>query len=151
MSPIIKNKQCRIKLLLFLIILISADTIKVKAQCEPEVYSLNCIEKIRDGFIYMKSYNIDGHIGSKHKVEYTAVFSKDTKYLLNICTESNDVDGIILTIYNADRDPVISNITVNELMSEVEFECQFTGIYYLTFTFQNSRRSCGGCILTFKK
>jgi hypothetical protein len=99
----------------------------------------------------MKSYNIDGQNGSRSKIEYTAVFSTDTKYHMKICTESNNADGIILTIYNSDRDPVISNITASELMPEVEFECELTGIYYLTFTFQDSRRSCGGCVLTFKK
>jgi len=134
-----------------LIIISSANSTKVRAQCNPEVYSLNCIEKIKEGFVYMKSYNVDGHNGSKDIVEYTAVFSKDAIYFLNICTESNDVDGIILTIYDSKRDPVTSNKIDKELLQELEFKCKVTGIYYLTFTFREPRRSCGGCVLTLKK
>jgi hypothetical protein len=123
----------------------------VKAQCAPEEYSMNCIENIREGFIYLKSYNIDGKKGIANKVEHTTIFSKDVKYVLNICTGSTDADGIILTIYNAGRETMASTVGEDGISSELEFNCNKTGIYYLTFTFQDSRSSCGGCILSFKK
>ena len=123
----------------------------VNAQCAPEEYSMNCIENIREGFIYLKSYNIDGKKGTASKVEYTTIFSKDVQYILNICTGSTDTDGIILTIFNAGRETMASTVVKDGVSSELEFNCNKTGIYYLTFTFQDSSSSCGGCILSFKK
>jgi hypothetical protein len=133
------------------LIIYSVTSIQVNAQCNPETYSLNGIEKLKEGYIYLKSYNIDGNNGAIDRIEYTAVFSKDTDYLLNICTESNDVDGIILSIYDSNRKQVASNIVNNAIHSSINFDCRITGIYYLTFTFQNSRKQCGGCILAFRK
>jgi len=137
-------------LYLTFLIICSIISAKLNAQCNPEMYSLNGIEKLKEGYIYLKSYNIDGINGTRDKIEYTVVFSKDTNYLLNICTESNNADGIILSIYNSNRELVISNGINNALKSSFEFKCGLTGIYYLTFTFQESRKYCGGCILAFK-
>jgi hypothetical protein len=123
----------------------------MSAQCNPETYSLNCIDNLKEGYIYLKSYNIDGNKGSKNKVEYTAVFSKDTYYSLDICTESNDADGIILSIFDSKRNLVISNIYNSFPESGFEYKCEITGIYYLTFTFGKSKKYCGGCILAIKK
>jgi hypothetical protein len=99
----------------------------------------------------MRSYNIDGGDGSNNKVEYTAVFSNNIRYTFKICTELNDADGIVLTIYNSGREIITSNNQGDDIQSEVEFYCNATGIYYLTFTFQNSKRFCGGCILALKR
>jgi len=143
-------KQFGVIKVIFLVIY-SVTSIQVNAQCNPETYSLNGIEKLKEGYIYLKSYNIYGNNGAIDKIEYTAVFSKDTDYLLNICTETNDVDGIILSIYDSKRKQVASNIVNNAIQSSINFKCTITGIYYLTFTFQNSRKQCGGCILAFRK
>jgi hypothetical protein len=132
-------------------LLFFAQSININAQCSPETYSLNCIEKLKEEYIYLKSYNVDGLNGNKDKIEYTVVLSKNTDYLLNICTASNDVDGIILRIYDSDRKQVVSNNLNDVVDSEIEFNCTHTGIYYLTFTFLDSKRFCGGCTLAFKK
>ena len=138
-------------LILMIVCIFTTNWGIVKAQCAPEEYSMNCIEKIREGFIYLKSYNIDSKKSTKNKVEYTAVFSKDVHYVLNICTGSTDTDDIILTIYNASKETVASTLAEVGISSELEYDCNKTGIYYLTFTFRNSKSSCGGCILSFKK
>jgi hypothetical protein len=150
MNGSFKLKLCvRLSLLALNVFLISLTF--AKAQCSPEEYSLECIQRIREGFIYLKSFNIDGNKDSKSRVEYTTVFSRDTQYVLYICTGLSDSDGIILTIYNPQREIMATNHTGDNINSELEFNCTRTGIYYLTFTFQSSESMCGGCVLSFRK
>ena len=124
-------------------------SVKAVAQCNPETYSLNCLEELSEGYIYLRSFNIDGLNGGKEKIEYSVVLSNSTKYLLNICTPSGNIDGINLSIYDSKREMVASNMINNALHSDIEFDCEQTGIYYLTFTFEESNKYCGGCILSF--
>jgi len=143
-------KQISVLNFIFFILFIVLS-IKTSAQCSPESYSMNCIEKLDERYIYLKSYIIDGLNGAKNSVEYSVVLSRNTNYLLNICTASNDADGIILSIYDSKRKLITSNLLNSILDPIVEFNCELTGIYYLTFTFQNSKKYCGGCILAFRK
>ena len=131
--------------------LISTQWARLNAQCTPEEYSRDCIQKIHDGFIYLKSYNIDDMNGPVKEVEYSAVFSKDTKYDLLICSRSSQNSSIKLTVYNAKREVMATLDTGPEGSAEIEFNCDQTGIYYLTFTSQGQGGSCGGCVLSFKK
>jgi hypothetical protein len=149
MAEVIMNRsgiQHTIFFFLFFLIVVTAG-----AQCNPESYSMNCIEGLMEEYIYLRSYNIDGHSGTIEEIENSVVFSKNTKYLLNICTSSHDADGIVLSIYDSQRKQVATNLLKNRIHSEMEFDCTLTGIYYLTFTFQDSENYCGGCILSFRK
>ena len=150
MNGLVKLKLC-VRIILLALYVFSISLTFANAQCTPEEYSLNCIQRIREGFIYLKSYNIDGNRDSKDKVEYTTVFSRDTQYVLHICTGLPDTDGIVLTIYNPQREIMATNNTGDNINSELEFNCTTTGIYYLTFTFQSSKSMCGGCVLSFRK
>lgn len=150
MNGLVKLKCCVRMILLTLAVFPIGLTI-ASAQCAPEEYSMDCIQKLREGFIYLKSYNIDGNKDSRAMVEYTIVFSRDTQYVLHICTGSLDTDGIVLTIYNPQREIMATNNTGDNINSELQFNCSTTGIYYLTFTFQSSKSMCGGCVLSFKR
>lgn len=121
------------------------------AQCEPETHCQSCIKQIEDGFTYLKSYKIDGDGGSKGKVEYSYVFTKGAQYFLNICSEANDAEGIILTIYDSTRKMVGTNYLNGKFFPIVKYPCSATGIYYITFTFENSTAYCGGSVLGFKR
>jgi len=123
----------------------------VLAQCDFQIQSQNCISKIKDGFIYVKSFNVNGQKGSKQKIEYSYVMTKDTQYYLNICTSEEDTDGIIITIYDSNRNPVSTNHAENKFFPALIFQCGATGIYYITYTFKNSKNFCGGSTLAFKK
>ena len=150
MNGLVKLK-CYARMTLLALAVFPISLTIASAQCSPEEHSLDCIERIREGFIYLKSYNIDGNKDSKAMVEYTTVFSRDTQYVLYICTGLSDTDGIILTIYNPQREIMATNNTGDNINSELEFNCTTTGIYYLTFTFQSSKNMCGGCVLSFKR
>jgi hypothetical protein len=150
-TPSSKNHPKRlIESILFFFCIFLTSTLTASAQCNPGVHALKCIEELDEGLIYIKSYGVDGKRGLREKVEYTVVFSNGTQYALRICTGSNDADGIILTIYNAVREPVGSNQRNDEIRSRLDFNCESTGIYYLTFTFQGSHTYCGGCVIALR-
>ena len=121
------------------------------AQCDFNKQSQECISKVHDGFIYIKSFEVDGQNGKKEKVEYSYVMAKETQYYMNICTPGNDPDGIIVTIYDAQRNPVSTNYADGKFYEALIFQCNATGIYYISFTFNGSVNYCGGGVLAFKK
>ena len=137
--------------ILLIILFIILPNLKIKAQCIPGSLSRECIPSISEGFIYLKSYSIDGQDKTREKIEYTVVMSKNTQYAFKICTSLEGADGIILTIYDANRVEIISNRRGTLVDPEINYRCTSTGIYYLRFTFFESENRCGGCILSFKK
>ncbi len=136
---------------LFFVLFIILPNLKTRAQCVPGSLSRECINSINKGFIYLKSYSIDGLDNSKEKIEYTAVMSKDTQYAFKICTSLEGADGIVLTIYDSNRNVIITNREETVIDPELNYMCTSTGIYYIRFTFSESKNRCGGCILSFKK
>ncbi len=141
------------KVINILVILFYTTTLHSEAfaQCNPSEYSQQCISKIQDGFIFVKSFNVDGQDGAKEKVQYSYVMTRDTQYFMNICTAEEDGDGIIITIYDSKRNPVSTNYANGKFFPALIFECKATGIYYITYTFQESKHFCGGSVLAFKK
>ncbi len=139
------------KILIALLIGMGWNSSAALAQCNPSEYSQECIPKIQDGFIFYKSFNIDGQNGAKEKVEYSLVFTKDTQYYLNICTAEENTDGIVVTIYDSKRNQVSTNFANGKFFPGIIFQCNSTGIYYISYTFRASKNYCGGSVLAFKK
>ncbi len=121
------------------------------SQCDPNGYTESCISKLNDGFTFLKSFKIDGEAGSKSKVEYSYVFSKDTQYFINLCANGANTDGIIVTMYDSNRKQVGTNFLNNSFYPAFIYPCNATGIYYITFTFKDSKNFCGGSVLGFKR
>ncbi len=127
-------------------------SVVVKAQCDADALAQQCIPKMQEGFTFLKTFKIDGQGGAKTKVEYSYVFSKDTQYFLNICTSGSDgTDGIVVTMYDSKRQMVSTNYTNGKFYPGIIYPCNATGIYYVTFTFQDSKNYCGGSVLGFKR
>ena len=120
-------------------------------QCNTKELASNCVSQVQNGFTFLKSFSIDGNRGSREKVEYSYVFSKDTQYNLNICSGSENTDGIVVTIYDSKRRVASTNFANNKIFPGIIFACKATGIYYITFTFEDSQNFCGGSVLAFKK
>jgi hypothetical protein len=120
-------------------------------QCDAGGIAEACIPKLQDGFNFVKSYQIDGAGGSKSKVEYSYVFAKGTQYMINICSEGADTDGIVVSLYNSSRKRVSTSNANGKLFSAIAYPCNATGIYYITFTFEGSSKNCGGAVLGFKR
>ncbi len=121
------------------------------AQCNSSEYSQKCITKVKDGFTFLKSFAIDTNDGAKNKIEYSYVFSKDTEYFLNVCSQGNDSDQVIVTIYDSNRKVASTNYVNNKFFPAIIFSCKSTGIYYITFTFNKSPDVCGGSVLAFRR
>jgi hypothetical protein len=121
------------------------------AQCNADTFSEQCIGKLPGGFTFLKSFAVDGQGGAKNKVEYSYVFSKDTQYSINICANGESTDGIVVSMYDSNRRRVMTNLINGNFYDGIQYPCNATGIYYITFTFEGSSNFCGGSVLGFKR
>ena len=121
------------------------------AQCNAELYNNKCLNNLENGFTFVKSYRIDGKGGARKKIEYTCVLSKDTNYQLQVQSKDGAAGGIIATLYDSKRNRKASTYYNNKFYQEVTYKCRATGIYYLTFTFKDSKHYCGAAVLGFRR
>jgi hypothetical protein len=133
------------------LLIMSAGSSDLIGQCNPDNFANACIPKLASGFNFLKSYKVDGEGGSKEKVEYSYVFTKGTQYMINLCTNGANTDGIIVTLYDSERNKVASSKINGQFISAIAYPCSATGIYYIQYTFDGSLGKCGGSALGFKR
>ncbi len=134
---------------IFSIVLINATD--APAQCNADNLSSECVPKLASGFNFLKSYKIDGEKGAKDKVEYSYVFLKGTQYMINICAPSQPTDGIVVSLYDANRKKVASSKINDQYITAIAYPCNATGVYYIQYTFDKPTSYCGGSALGFKR
>jgi hypothetical protein len=139
------------KFIFFIATLCLLNASEITGQCNSENLSSECIPKLAAGFNFLKSYKIDGDGGSKEKVEYSYVFLKGTQYMINICAPSQPTDGIIVSLYDSQRNKVISSKLNDQYISAIQYPCNATGVYYIQYTFEKPSSFCGGSALGFKR
>lgn len=139
------------KLIFFIALIFLLNSADATAQCNSENLSSECIPKLAAGFNFLKSYKIDGDGGAKQKVEYSYVFLKGTQYMINICAPSQPTDGIIVSLFDANRKQVASSKFNDQYITAIAFPCNATGVYYIQYTFDKSTSYCGGSALGFKR
>lgn len=125
------------------------STLEVIGQCNSEVLSNQCIPKLSAGFNFLKSYRVEK--GAKDFVEYSYVFTKGTQYMINICAAGTATDGIVVSLYDSNRNKVASSKINGQFISAIAYPCNTTGIYYIQYTFDGSTGYCGGSALGFKR
>ena len=138
-------------LMFFILSAFLLNTSDVAGQCNAEDLSNQCIPKLMSGFNFLKSYKVDGVGGQKEKVEYSYVFTKGTQYMINICAPTQPTDGIIVSLYDSNRNKVASSKINGQYISTIAYPCNATGIYYIQYTFDGSSNYCGGSALGFKR
>ncbi len=121
------------------------------AQCNAELYINRAMRELSQGFQFSKSYRIDFRGGTRKKVEYTCVFSKDTNYQINIVSKDGNAYGLIGTLYDSKRNKLVSSFYNNKYMPSWTYKCRSTGIYYLSFTYKDSKSYCGAAVLGFSR
>lgn len=121
----------------------------VIAQCNSEALSNQCIPKLATGFNFLKSYKIEK--GAKDFVEYSYVFTKGTQYMINICAATQPTDGIVVSLFDSNRNKVATSKINGQFISAIAYPCNTTGIYYIQYTFDGSTTYCGGSALGFKR
>jgi hypothetical protein len=139
------------KLIFFFALIFFLNAPDIKAQCNSENLSSQCIPKLAAGFNFLKSYKIDGDNGTKNKVEYSYVFLKGTQYMINICAPTQPTDGIIVSLYDANRNKVASSKLNDQYITAIAYPCNATGVYYIQYTFEKPSSYCGGSALGFKR
>lgn len=132
-------------------LLIAASTLNANAQCNADGHVDSCIPKLAAGFNFLKSYPIDGQGGSKKMVEYSYVFTKGTQYMINVCADGDATDGIVVNIFDGNRNQVATSKINGQYISAIAFPCNATGIYYIQYAFDSSNKYCGGSALGFKR
>ena len=118
------------------------------AQCTEAKVRDVCSNKLKSGFTYLKTYDVDG-IG-----EYSYVFSKGNTYLIQNCA-SNGLNGQMkITIYDRTKRRIASNYDAknNEMNNPfLGYLCKMTSIYYVKFEIdEDADEECGVGILGFK-
>ncbi|MDH5396887.1 MAG: hypothetical protein OEX02_01985 [Cyclobacteriaceae bacterium] len=122
-----------------------------QSQCNPEEHTNTCIPKLSTGFNFLKSYKVDGQGGNKDKVEYSYVFTKGTQYMINVCGPGGNTDGIVINLYDSQRNKVGTSLHDGQALAAFVYPCSTTGIYYIAYTFDGSTSYCGGSALGFKR
>lgn len=130
--------------LFLLIVLLSPPA---GAQCDPDSQLSNCVSKLATGYTFLKSYKISG----EKEIEYSYVFTKDTNYILNLCNKNGESSNMVVTLYDANRNKIASNVVGDRHLPAIGYRCGATGIYYFTISFQNNFEPCGVSVLGFKR
>lgn len=139
------------KFFFFVLSVFLLNAFDLAGQCNSENLSNDCIPKLASGFNFLKSYKVDGAGGSKDKVEYSYVFTKGTQYMINICAMAQPTDGIVVTLFDSQRNKVATSKVNGQFIAAIAFPCNATGIYYIQYTFDGSASYCGGSALGFKR
>jgi hypothetical protein len=126
-----------------------SSALEVIGQCNSDALSSQCIPKLATGFNFLKSYKIEK--GGKDYVEYSYVFTKGTQYMINICSPGQNTDGIVVSLFDSNRNKVASSKVNGQFISAIAYPCNTTGIYYIQYTFDGSTSYCGGSALGFKR
>jgi hypothetical protein len=137
------------KFAFFILSFLILNTLDVIAQCNAEALSTQCIPKLATGFNFLKSYKIEK--SSKEFVEYSYVFTKGTQYMINICATGQNTDGIVVSLFDSNRNKVATSKVNGQFISAIAYPCNTTGIYYIQYSFDGSTTNCGGSALGFKR
>lgn len=140
------------KIALALLLMIGCiGSFELVGQCDSENLSNACIPKLATGFNFLKSYKIDGEAAAKEKIEYSYVFTKGTQYMINLCATGTATDGLVVSLFDSNRNKVATSKVNGEFISAIAYPCNATGIYYIQYTFDGSAAKCGGSALGFKR
>ena len=123
------------------------STFTANAQCQPDA----CIQKFSDGYTFLKTYKME-QVGLE--TEYSYVFSKETNYMIAVCSSSGSEATVKVTLFDATRKEIASNFDKKskKLYSVMAYHCMATGIYYLKYTPVNQKQTdCCVSVLGFKK
>ncbi|MBX2844199.1 MAG: hypothetical protein KTR26_20705 [Flammeovirgaceae bacterium] len=124
---------------------------KATAQCNSDLYSEKSMKKIAPGFLYEKSYRVDGRGGRTQKVEYSCILSKDTNYSFTMNTKDGGAEGMVFSLLDQRKAQVATNYVNNKFFTGIHYKCQSTGLYVLNFTFKDSKSHCGAAVLAFRR
>ncbi len=140
----------KLRSLIVTLFFVSLSSTFSNAQCKADELAEMCISQLDSNYSFIKSYPLDNSLNDQRKIEYSYVLTKDTDYLIRLCTENDSLNSIVLNIFDQNRKNVASNMSDSILNTVMNFQSGLTGIYYLQFSAQDSSSFCAGSILGFK-
>ena len=119
-------------------------------ECETSKFKTVCIQKLGDGFTFLKAYSLDKV--KSDKIEYSFIFSKNVNYMLTCATDIKDDSKVEIQLYDKTRKLLFSNYNKKkDLYYTVNYSCSYTGVHYITFTHHDQNAKCGLSVLGFKR
>ncbi len=137
--------------LVVILVIFNLLAYKVHAQCNADLLSEKSMRSIAPGFLYEKTYRIDGRGGAKSKIEFTCILSKDTNYQFAMTSKDGGSENMIFNLLDAKKNPVATNYVNEKYFNSLTFRCKSTGLYYLSFTFEENSSYCGAAVVAFRR
>jgi len=105
---------------------------------------------------YLKDFRIQlGKATSQNELRYKANMSlwKNTKYRFTMCNAENSKGQLILTIKDDANKLILSSFDkkTGKIFSFVDFECQKSGIYQISYDFTNGQQGSGVGVVSMIK
>jgi len=116
----------------------------------------NCAMNAGPDAKYLKDFRIQLGKGSpESELRYKANMSlwKNTKYRFSLCNEENSKSQLILNIKDETNKLILSSYDkkTGKTYSFVDFECQKSGIYQISFDFVNGEQGSGVGVVSMIK
>jgi uncharacterized protein (DUF2344 family) len=105
---------------------------------------------------YLKDFRIQlGKSSNQEELRYKANMSlwKNTRYRFTMCNAENSKGQLILTIKDAANKVILSSFDrkSGKIYSFVDFECQKSGIYQISYDFNNGQQGSGVGVVSMIK
>ena len=105
---------------------------------------------------YLKDFRIQlGKAGAQNDLRFKANMSlwKNTKYRFTMCNAENSKGQLILAIKDDTNKLILSsfNKKTGKIFSYVDFECQKSGIYQISYDFTNGQQGSGVGVVSMIK
>ncbi len=134
-----------------LALLVNWWVIPAFAQCNADLFSEKSMRSISPGFMYEKSYRLDGKGGAKNKLEFTCILTKDTNYQFTMSTKDGGSENMTFNLLDSRRNVVATNYVNEKFFNTLTFRCKSTGLYFLSFTFADNSSFCGAAVMAFRR
>jgi hypothetical protein len=116
----------------------------------------NCATTAGPNARYLKDFRIQlGKAASASDLRYKANMSlwKNTKYRFTMCNADNSKGQLILLIKDGSNKQIISSFDkkTGKIYSFIDFECQKSGIYQISYDFLNGQQGSGVGVVSMIK
>jgi hypothetical protein len=116
----------------------------------------NCVITAGPDAKYLKDFRIQlGKTTPESELRYKANMSlwKSTKYRFSMCNEENSKGQLILNIKDETNKLILSSFDkkTGKTYSSVDFECQKSGIYQISFDFTDGEQGSGVGVVSLIK
>lgn len=116
----------------------------------------NCVMNAGANARYLKDFRIQlGKATTQGEPRYKANMSlwKNTKYRFTMCNAENSKGQLILSIKDDSNKEILSSFDKNtgKTFSFVDFECQKSGIYQISYDFANGQQGSGVGVVSMIK